>query len=667
MAGRGLAVATRTGPDSGLGRIAALVHASGPGRTPLQRRLAGLGRVLGATAVVASAVVFGLGILSGQPVLDMAIAAVSLVVAAVPESLPAVVTLALALAARRMAAQRAIPRQLPAVETLGAVTVVASDKTGTITEGRMSVQTVVDAAGREYRATGVGYDPVGQITGLTEAPPPELLALARAGLLCNDASLTPPDPDGNTTAWTAIGDPLEAALLAFAARCGLDIAAERAEWPRIAEEPFDQQTRRMTTTHARFDGARLTVCKGAPESVLHAPILASPPPAAVEAAHRLATAGLRVVVVAGARAPAGTEDRPLEYLGVIGIGDPVRATARGVADEFDRAGIRLLLITGDHPGTASAVGAHLGIWREGDEVHHGDSGPPDAARAAKVRVFARTQPEQKLDIIAGLQSRGHVVAMTGDGVNDAPALRRADIGVAMGGGTEVARQAADVVLVDDNLATLSGAVREGRRIYDNIRRFLLYGLAGGTAEILVMLCGPLVGLPLPLLPAQILWINLLTHGVPGVAMGAEPAEADVMSRPPRPPGESVLGDGLLRGILLAGSVLAATTLAAGGAGYLLGRPWQSMIFVTLGLAQLAVALAVRVRVTDGPRSRALLVAVAVSVVLQLAGVWFPPLQALLGTEPLTLSDLAICLPLAIIPAVVVRLRRAGRLTDTIRP
>jgi len=306
-----------------------------------------------------------------------------------------------------------------------------------------------------------------------------------------------------------------------------------------------------------------------------------------------------------------------------------------------------------------------GIIGPGDEVARSDAGPLTADHIDRVRVFARTQPEQKLDIVAALQQRGDVVAMTGDGVNDAPALRRADIGIAMGGGTEVARQAAELVLVDDNLATVTAAIGEGRRIYDNIRRFLRYALSGGVAELLAMLAGPFLGLPLPLLPGQILWINLLTHGVPGVALGAEPADADVLRRPPRSPQESVLGDGLLRSVLIGGLCIAAVVLGAGLVADRLDRPWQSIVFVVLGLAQLGVALAVRARPEPGTaRNWSLLAAVAVSGVLQIAGVLLPPLQTLLGTEPLTATELAACAVVAALPGLALHLTSLiGRQAD----
>jgi Ca2+-transporting ATPase len=318
-----------------------------------------------------------------------------------------------------------------------------------------------------------------------------------------------------------------------------------------------------------------------------------------------------------------------------------------------------MLITGDHPATAAAIGRQLGILAPDEAVAGEGTGDSTA------RVHARTRPEHKLDIIASLQQRGEIVAMTGDGVNDAPALRRADIGVAMGGGTEVARQAADLVLVDDNLATVAGAIGEGRRIYDNIRRFLRYGLSGGVAELLVMLIGPLLGMPLALLPAQLLWVNLLTHGIPGVALGAEPAEADVLRRLPRSPQESVLGDGLLGSVLLGGLCVATVVLTAGTTARLLDRPWQSVMFVVLGLAQLGVALAVRaVAVPGTPRNWSLLAAVAVSGLLQIAGVLLVPLQTLLGTVPLTVTELAACGVAATVPGLALYLvQRVGRRRD----
>ncbi|MET8121153.1 cation-transporting P-type ATPase [Micromonospora sp. NPDC005291] len=661
--GRADGTVLRTGPASALGRISALVAGTRPTATPLQRRLSALGRTLGLVAVALSGLVFAIGVISGRPVVDMAITAVSLVVAAVPESLPAVVTLALALGARRMAAAHAIPRRLHAVETLGSVTVIASDKTGTLTEGRMAVQRVVTTDGARYGVSGSGYAPHGGVhqDGAAVAVPEELRRLARAGLLCNDAALAPPDDERPD--WGAVGDPLEAALVAFAARCGLDPQDTRGAWPRVAEHPFDQTQRRMVTVHRSCDQRYLVVCKGAPESVLGAPLLDATDgeiAALTRTAHQLAGEGLRVLAVAAALVdtlPDPAAPTGLRPLGLVAVGDPLRAGAPEIADSLDTAGVRLLLITGDHPATAAAIGAQLGLWREGDPLARGDD--ESATAHPDTRIFARTQPEQKLDIIADLQSRGHVVAMTGDGVNDAPALRRADIGVAMGGGTEVARQAADLVLVDDDLSTVATAIGEGRRIYDNIRRFLRYALSGGVAEILVMLIGPLFGLAVPLLPAQILWVNLLTHGVPGVALGAEPAEPGTLRRAPRSPQESVLGAGLGRDVLLTGALIAAVVLGAGVFAAHRDLPWQSVVFVVLGLAQLGVALAVRAPRPAGARrgNPGLLIAVAVSALLQVAGVLLAPLRELLGTDPLTPTVLLACAAVSALPGLALRLTR----------
>ncbi|MDG4838216.1 cation-transporting P-type ATPase [Micromonospora sp. WMMD967] len=658
--GRAAGTVLRTGAVSALGRISALMAGTRPTTTPLQRRLSALGRVLGLVAVALSGLVFAIGVVGGRPVVDMAITAVSLVVAAVPESLPAVVTLALALGARRMAAAHAIPRQLHAVETLGSVTVIASDKTGTLTEGRMAVQQVVMPDGARYGITGTGYAPYGTVhqDGAAVAVPEELRRLARAGLLCNDAALSPPDDERPD--WAAVGDPLEAALVAFAARCGLDPQTTRAAWPRVAEHPFDQAQRRMITVHRSCDQRYLVVCKGAPESILGAPLVDATAEEIDElttTARRLAAEGLRVLAVAAAlvdRMPNLAAPTGLRPVGLVAVGDPLRVGAPEIADSFDTAGVRLLLITGDHPATAAAIGGQLGLWRVGDPVASGDD---DQTAHPDTRVFARTQPEQKLDIIAGMQARGEVVAMTGDGVNDGPALRRADIGVAMGSGTEVARQAADLVLVDDELSTVATAI--GGRIYDNIRRFLRYALAGGVAEIMVMLTGPLFGLAVPLLPAQILWVNLLTHGVPGVALGAEPAEPGTLRRPPRSPQESVLGGGLGRDVLVTGALIAAVVLGAGVFAAHRGLPWQSVVFVVLGLAQLGVALAVRAPRLPGARhgNPGLLVAVAASALLQVGGVLLAPLRELLGTDPLGPGVLLACAAVSVVPGLALRLAR----------
>ncbi|MGW6544247.1 cation-translocating P-type ATPase [Streptomyces massasporeus] len=663
--GHGRVVITSTGAGSALGRIATLMGAA-PGPTPLQRRLAGFGRVLAAAIVALCALVLALGLVRGQPVELMIVAAISLAVAAVPESLPAVVTLSLALGARRMADRHAIVRRLPAVETLGSVTVIATDKTGTLTEGRMAAERLWTPRA-DATVQGTGYEPQGRVVrdgqAVTADDAPDLAALLRVAMLCNDAGLEPPS-DG-TTQWRALGDPTEAALLVAGARLGLERAALDRELPRVREEPFDSGRKRMTTVHRRSDGAVLVACKGAPESLLRPQVLADAPAVIARAAAQaetLARDGYRVLAVASAdleeplEAP-GTWESGLSLLGLVGILDPPRSGSEPTIAACKQAGIVPVLITGDHPLTARAVADRLGIASREEEVTTGQRIREGATgELTGVRVYARTTPEQKLDIVEAWREAGQVVAMTGDGVNDGPALRRADIGVAMGRrGTEVARQAADLVLADDDPATIVAAVEEGRRVYANVRRFLLYGLAGGTAEILVMLLGPFLGMPLPLLPAQILWINLLTHGLPGVALGAEPVDPDAMRRPPRPPEESVLGAGLWPRILFMGTFVATVTLAAGVWARETGRPWQSMIFLVLGATQLGVALGSRAR----PGSLAnpfLLVAVGTALGLQAAGVYLPPLRDLLGTEPLSLGDLAIACALSGLGHVVMRLQ-----------
>ena len=646
--GRGMAMVTATGVSSAMGQIAALM-ATGPALTPLQRRLVGVGRALAVAAVALCAIVLAMGLVRGLPVELMVITAISLVVAAVPESLPAVVTLALALGARRMAARHALIRRLPAVETLGSVTVLATDKTGTLTRGAMYAARAWTPDG-EAILEGSGYAPAGTVHDgdrqLSRENAPHVAALLSAAVLCNDASLLPPEQPGGS--WTILGDPTEAALLAGAGKLGLDQTDIRAEFPRVGEVPFDSDRKKMTTVHTLPGGRIRVVCKGAPEALLNTTVLdtdASTVTAAVRRAEELARDGYRVLALAASdRARTDVVDdceQGLNLLGLIALADPVRPAAATTIASCQAAGITPVLITGDHPATARAVATAVGIIDSEDDVVDCRTLTINDPRNATGRVFARATPAQKLDIIQDRRDRGDIVAMTGDGVNDGPALHRADIGVAMGErGTDVARQAADLVLGDDDLATVVTAAEEGRRVYANIRRFLLYGLSGGTAEILVMLIGPLMGLALPLLPAQILWINLLTHGLPGVALGSEPVDPAAMHRPPRPPAESVLGAGLWQRILRVGIAITAVTLGSALWAHSTGRPWQTIAFFALGATQLAVALGSRSRPGTWANP-ALLGAVVSALALQLAAVYLPALRHLLSTQPLTLPDLLI--------------------------
>jgi len=644
-AGRGVFETTKTGANSALGEIAAMVAKEGPRATPLQRRLRGLSQTLAVTALGLSAIVLLIGIIQKRDLGEMAVVAISLSVAAVPESLPAVITLSLALGARRMARRSAIVRWLPAVETLGSVTVLATDKTGTLTQNRMLAERVwlPDA---ELEISGEGYSPVGsfRVRGSADSSPTiRLPLLLRDVLLCNDAALLPPAESKGE--WAAAGDPLEGALLALAAKANLDIEATRDRHPRVSEIPFDASRRRMTTMHHDPDGGLLLVCKGAPDVLveLDPTLTAEEARAALQAAEAMAADGYRVIAVADRAAPPSASGTPLAELeggvtlrGLVGIADPPRAGVHRVVQSLRQAGVRPVVVTGDHPVTARAIADRVGI----------------------TDVYARTKPEQKLDIIGSLQDDGEIVAMTGDGVNDAPALRRADIGIAMGkGGTEVARQAADLVLADDELHTLVAAIEEGRRIYTNVRTFLRFALAGGFAEVIVMLVGPLTGLAIPLLPAQILWINMLTHGLPGVAFGAEPPDPAAMHKPSRSPDQSVLGDGLARGIVTTGLLMGAISLAVGWWAADSGRPAQTLVFITLGLAQLGVAAALRTSPGRRGGIRFLDLAIAGSAILLALGVFASPLHTLLETTTPKPSELLVAVVAAVVPGSLIAVQR----------
>ena len=641
LRGRGSVIVTATGSQSALGQIAAGLSAP-LGATPLQRRIARLGRRLAEVAAALCAVVLLLGLARGESLELMVLTAVSLIVAAVPESLPAVITLSLALGSRRMAQRHAIVRRLSAVETLGSVTVLATDKTGTLTEGRMVVERVWCADG-EAAVTGIGYGADGAVlvdghqVDLDSGP--EVAAVLAAAALCNDASVI--EEDGVRR---PLGDPMEAALVVAAGKVGYDVEALRAEHPRLDELPFDTAARAMATLHRRPDGVVVLVRKGAPEVVLASLDPAIAAVAQVRAAE-LTAEGYRVLAVTSAELAeppqelAAAVSVPPHVVGLVGLVDPPRVNAGPTLDALRAAGITPVLITGDHEQTALHVARRVGITE------------PDGSTAGVLlgesAVFARTTPQQKLDIVRGWQQAGHVVAMTGDGVNDGPALRQADIGVAMGErGTEVARQAADLVLADDELTSLVAAVEEGRRIYANVRRFLLYGLTGGFAEILIMLAGPFIGIPLPLLPAQILWVNLLTHGLPGVALGAEPVEGDVLQRPPRPPQESILGDGLWQRVAVLGTRVAAVSLGFGLWAKANDRPISTLVFLSLGAAQLGIAAGVRARHLS-LANPLLLIALPIALALQVAGAMFGPLQDLLSTKAVTSGEL-----LAVLVAVV---------------
>lgn len=663
--GRARALVVATGMNTALGHIAGLLEAHHAPVTPLQRRLARLGRDIAIIAVGVCAIVFVLGVATGETATRMLLTSVSLAVAAIPESLPAVVTISLALGAQRMARHHAIVRALPAVETLGSVTVIATDKTGTLTQGTMVVERVW-ASGGEWSVTGAGYEPSGVVLPLTGArDDAKLKDLARAAVLCNDASLLAPARAGEP--WAVAGDPTEGALLALASKADIDVTAVRRALPRLSEVPFDSSRKRMTTVHALSSGSVLAVTKGAIEAI--SPQLRQPDAAVLQRAGEYARAGYRVLALAGGEyrtIDAALDGGGEELYGLVALADPPRLEARGAVAAAQSAGIRTVMITGDHPETARSIAERIGIpdgaMVTGPELEA--EGPGGLARRVTgIAVYARTTSEQKLDIVRAWKETGAIVAMTGDGINDAPALRLADIGVAMGlGGTEVAKEAADMVLADDNFATIVDAVHEGRRIYDNIRRFVRYGLTGGFAEIAVMVAAPLFGLPLALLPAQILWINLLTHGLPGLALGVEQAEPDTMNRPPRAPDESIFGRGLWKRIAAAGVLIAIVALGLALWERGSGGPWQTMLFSSLVFLQLGVALAVRSETastfTLGIRSnRFLFWAVLGMIGAQLLAIYGPPLQGLLGTDALGAVDLLTVFAASSIPFLAIEIEK----------
>ncbi len=663
--GRGVGLVVETGMRTELGKIADLIQTVKSEPTPLQRRLDKLGRTLVFAALGVVAIVFATGLIQGQPLELMFLTAVSLAVAAAPEGLPAVATIALALGARRMLARNALIRRLPAVETLGSVTCICSDKTGTLTQNRMHVSAIV-AAGDDVPRS---------------ADTPEARLILCAGALCNDAEWSEAEQE-------AVGEPTETALVVAANEAGLNKATLESDLPRIAEAPFDSERKRMSTLHrVKSDEAKIleslqaasagkisfvVFAKGALDTILEvcdtafeAGRLQELGPKEREDIGRIhdqiAGKGMRVLAMAAkglseapGEATAESLEQSLIFLGLTAMMDPPREEAKASVAACRRAGIRTVMITGDHPATARHIADELGIGEGGELLRGADLDQLDDAQLKEkvehIGIYARVSPQHKLRIVEALQSRGQVVAMTGDGVNDAPALKRSDIGVAMGlTGSDVSREAADMVLRDDNFATIVSAVEEGRVIFDNIRKFVKFLLSANSGELWVMLCGPLFGLPLPLLPLQILWMNLITDGLPALALGVEPAEKDVMDRPPYGAEESVFSRGAGRDILWIGLLMGAVSLAVGWFYWQAGETnWQTMLFTTLTLSQLGLALAVRsehkslfaIGVFSNPYLAA---AIGVSALLQLAVVYAPPLQEIFETVSLTAADLAICL------------------------
>ncbi len=671
--GRGRGLVVGTGMQTEIGRIAAMLQEEKEPRTPLQKRLETFGKKLAVIILLICAVVFLLGLLRGEQALLMFMTAVSLAVAAIPEALPAVITITLALGARKLIRHQALIRKLPAVETLGSVTYICSDKTGTLTLNRMAVEQVfVDG---ELVTVG-GTDGARLPDDTRPLQSPQSLFL-RALVLCNDAEA---DAEGNL-----IGDPTEQALYRLGEQSGCPRRRLVGEFPRVDEIPFDAGRKCMTTFHRWIDGRFISFTKGAVEgllangkSILHADGCRAIDRAAIRrVSEAMAAEGLRVLGVAmrvwdallESPDPENTET-DLTLLGLVGLMDPPRPEAKDAVSLCRSAGIVPVMITGDHPLTAKNIARRLGILEgkledESDRVITGRelaalSDQAFAAQVGRVMVYARVAPEQKLKIVKALQSRGQFVAMTGDGVNDAPALKRANIGVAMGiTGTDVAREASHMILLDDNFQTIVRAVREGRKIFDNIRKFVKYTMTSNSGEIWTLFLAPFLGLPLPLLPIHILWINLVTDGLPGLALAAEPAERGTMERPPRPPDESIFAHGMWQHMLWVGLLIGGLSIGSQAWAYHSGEThWQTMVFTVLTLAQLAHVLAIRTErdslFTVGLMSNwPLLGAVVITVGLQLAVIYVPALNPIFRTAPLSPGELLAAVLLSAVVFVAV--------------
>ena len=689
VAGRGEGVVTATGLATAFGRVAELTAGVEEKQTNLQKRLGQLAQQIGLAALVIAGLVAMLGWAVGRPPFEMVMTGLSLAVAMVPEGLPAVVTITLALGASAMARKHALARRLQAVETLGAASVICTDKTGTLTENAMTVTRVWTPA-RDYRVTGEGYDPAGHIEldgrRVRTGDDPCLATLLETALVCTHASMTRDGPS-----WLMVGAPTEKALVTLAYK---GWAPEIAPEVRVAEVPFASERKRMSVLARTPDGYRLHV-KGAPEVILERSTLYLGPdgPVPLDDMTRamiagenaaMAARGLRVLALAARPASAGDlDERDLVFLGLAGMIDPPRPEVRAAIALARSAGIRIIMITGDGAVTAAAVAAQVGLGTprpvEGDAL---DSMSPEALADCLEGdvLFARTRPEHKLRIVKTLQAQGQIVAMTGDGVNDAPALKKADIGVAMGiRGTEVSKSAADLILLDDNFSTIVKAIAEGRRQFDNVRKFVRYLLCSNAGEVIAILANLLIGGPLIFLATQILWMNLITDSVTAVALGLEKAEAEQMKYPPRRPGEPILGRAGLGLILCLGLYTGAASLAIFYTLLPLG-PDLARTAAFTGMLVFEKVSVFAFRSLRRPVSsigwfsnRVLIAAFSLSLALQVAAVYWPPLQALLRTVPLAMEHwgmiAAFALPLIVLPEGIKAVMQARaredeeRLTD----
>ncbi|MGB9803021.1 calcium-transporting P-type ATPase, PMR1-type [Desulfofundulus sp.] len=693
--GRGRGIVVATGMATEMGRIAGLIQDAGSEETPLQRRLAQLGRGLVAFCLLICALVVAVGIYRGEPAYQMFLAGVSLAVAAIPEGLPAIVTVALAIGVQRMIRRKAIIRKLPAVETLGCATVICSDKTGTLTQNEMMVRrALVGQVPLEF--TGEGYDPKGEIITSLSPHSEELQLFFKIAALCNNAVLTRSGISigglfrslarRESPVWSINGDPTEGALLVMAAKGGFWREELERREQRVMEFPFDSERKRMSVVYRQPDGNLFAYVKGAPDVVLElcthqyrqgriVPLTSRQREEILRQNAAMASDALRVLAFAWRRLGTGSAEglteaeveQNLVFVGLAGMIDPPRPAAVMAVQRCRRAGIKVVMITGDHRLTAEAVARELGLLgRQGRILTGSELDQLDDDQLVRivgeVAVFARVSPRHKLRIVRALKRAGHVVAMTGDGINDAPAIKEADIGIAMGmTGTDVTKEASSMVLADDNFTTIVAAVEEGRGIYDNIRKFIRYLLSCNVGEVLVMFFAVLAGLPLPLLPIQILWMNLVTDGLPAMALGVDPPDPDIMYRPPRHPRESIFAHGLAWRILGSGLAIGMGTLIVFAGIYALGRGHldlaRTMAFNTLVFSQLFFVFTCRsehhtvweVGMFSNPH---LLVAVLCSILLQLAVTYVPCLQPVFHTVPLDFLHWLVVIMVSLAPPLL---------------
>ncbi|MEG7334191.1 calcium-translocating P-type ATPase, SERCA-type [Bacillus sp. 0102A] len=676
--GSGIGVVVGTGMNTAMGKIADMLESAGTLSTPLQRRLEQLGKILIVVALLLTVLVVAVGVIQGHDLYSMFLAGVSLAVAAIPEGLPAIVTVALSLGVQRMIKQKSIVRKLPAVETLGCASIICSDKTGTMTQNKMTV-THVWSGGKTWRVTGTGYEPNGSFTldekeiSVNEHMPLQQMLLF--GALCNNSNIEKRDSE-----YVLDGDPTEGALLTAARKGGFSKEFVESHYRVIEEFPFDSVRKMMTVIVEDQDRKRYIITKGAPDVLMQrssriyydgsAALFSNERKAETESVLRhLASQALRTIAVAYKPIKAGETpsmeqaEKDLTMLGLSGIIDPPRPEVRQAIKECREAGIKTVMITGDHLETAKAIAKDLRLLPKSGKIMDGKmlnelSQEELSGVVEDVYVFARVSPEHKLKIVKAYQENGHIVAMTGDGVNDAPAIKQADIGVAMGiTGTDVAKEASSLVLADDNFATIKSAIKEGRNIYENIRKFIRYLLASNVGEILVMLFAMLLALPLPLVPIQILWVNLVTDGLPAMALGMDQPEGDVMKRKPRHPKEGVFARKLGWKVVSRGFLIGAATILAFIIVYHRNPEnlayAQTIAFATLVLAQLIHVFDCRSETSVFSRNPFenlyLIGAVLSSMLLMLVVIYYPPLQPIFHTVAITPGDWMLVIGMSAIP------------------